>query len=158
MADQYTRFDSYIFRTPTCWIWTGAIESRGGYGRFRSNQGVVAAHRYAWTASFGQPDLPIVRHRCDVRVCVNPNHLQVGTQADNIEDTIRRHRRRTTADTSRRSWPNLAYLLRTAAQGADTATIAVLLAEPEQLSLLPTLTTNPIVVPANADLDEMECY
>jgi hypothetical protein len=68
-------------------LWTGA-RSIWGYGRLKRG-GVMyaAAHRVAWELANGPvPDGRFVLHRCDVRSCVNPDHLFLGTQLDNVND------------------------------------------------------------------------
>lgn len=91
------RFWSNVERTETCWLWRGAIAG-GGYGAFmtrrldRSRQ-YWPAHRFAYTVTHGPiPEGLFVLHSCDVRACVNPDHLRVGTQLDNIHDAIARGR------------------------------------------------------------------
>lgn len=74
-----------------CWLWFGASRS-GGYGRvvtpFRS-----AAHRMSYLISKGKiPDGLLVRHKCDTPACVNPDHLLLGTDADNVRDRDERGR------------------------------------------------------------------
>ena len=71
---------SVYFRSGNeCWIWLGGIESDGGYSRFRSETlGVIAGHRWSALAHHGALAEPVVRHRCDVRCCVRPDHLAVG--------------------------------------------------------------------------------
>lgn len=84
------RFWAKVNKTPTCWLWTaGTIR---GYGQFHlprtgSTHHTVYAHRYAWTLTNGPIlDNLSVLHRCDVPLCVNPEHLFLGTQPDNLAD------------------------------------------------------------------------
>ncbi len=73
-----------------CWIWQRSIDS-GGYGMLNlgigKNNG--KAHRFSWTRSNGQiPDDMCVLHRCDVRPCVRPDHLFIGSYFDNNRDRM----------------------------------------------------------------------
>jgi hypothetical protein len=70
-----------------CWIWTGIV-GPWGYGWF-SYRGIGAAHRASYV--FFRGPIPKGRnirvcHTCDVRLCVNPDHLWIGTQQQNIKD------------------------------------------------------------------------
>jgi hypothetical protein len=75
-----------------CWLWTDRRIKRYGYGQFnvRTDAGPwkpVRAHRMAWTLMHGAiPDGKVIMHTCDVTHCVNPRHLRIGTQADNLSD------------------------------------------------------------------------
>lgn len=82
------RFEKYIEMIPEsgCWIWMGNCNI-GGYGQFSLGGHPISAHRYSWLIHKG--DIPSelnVLHRCDVRPCVNPHHLFLGTTRDNAED------------------------------------------------------------------------
>lgn len=78
----------------SCWMWTKA-KDRNGYGRFWSGTQTIRAHRAAWTLANGpiSPDNICVCHRCDNPGCVNPEHLFLGSNADNTQDMITKGRK-----------------------------------------------------------------
>ena len=78
-----------------CWIWT-AFRNADGYGKIAFRGRADAAHRVAWTITNGEiPHGMVIRHKCDNPSCVNINHLEIGTHADNARDRSSRNRSRT---------------------------------------------------------------
>jgi hypothetical protein len=77
-----------------CWIWMGCVDQKG-YGRIASRFkcSPLKAYRVSYELFVGQiPTGKVVRHKCDVSCCINPFHLEVGTQKDNAKDASRRGR------------------------------------------------------------------
>jgi len=90
------RFWTKVTKTDTCWLWTAGIMGGNGYGGLRFNGSMQAAHRIAWQLTHGPiPDstpVTCVLHKCDVRLCVNPDHLFLGTKTDNAADKVAKGR------------------------------------------------------------------
>ena len=88
------RFFSHVNKTDSCWIWAGS-KTNLGYGRIYdgSNGKRYVAHRLMWELTYGKiPDGMYICHTCDNKLCVNPDHLFLGTQKDNMEDCVNKGR------------------------------------------------------------------
>jgi len=90
------RFWSKVNKTETCWLWTASL-NKFGYGAFgigtrasaAKSSAWALAHRWAYEATYGPiPSDRYVLHRCHIRACVRPDHLYLGTQADNMRDMV----------------------------------------------------------------------
>jgi hypothetical protein len=87
------RFWEKVKKTKTCWIWKGTVNNVWGYGQFSVDGVYYRAHRFAYELVKGKiPDGLLVCHSCDNKLCVNPKHLWVGTQSDNIRDAVSKNR------------------------------------------------------------------
>lgn len=70
-----------------CWLWWPGADTGDGYVRAYFQGQVGFVHRISYRAFKGPiPEGMVVRHKCDVRCCVNPSHLEVGTHTENMRD------------------------------------------------------------------------
>lgn len=75
-----------------CWLWLGA-EKGNGYGNVRRGRKNLTAHRMAYMQAIGPvPPGVDVCHRCDTRLCINPDHLFLGSRTENMRDAKRKGR------------------------------------------------------------------
>lgn len=75
-----------------CWTWLGA-RTGAGYGSLMICKVKYSAHRLSYELTFGPiPEGENVLHSCDNKACVNPAHLFLGSQTDNIHDAIQKGR------------------------------------------------------------------
>jgi len=76
-----------------CWLWVGATTK--GYGRTRVDKRHGYAHRFSWEYHYGPIEDGLqICHKCDVPLCVRPDHLFLGSAADNVLDKIQKGRAR----------------------------------------------------------------
>lgn len=85
-------FWSRVDKSGDCWLWTKFVNSNG-YGRLTYRRKQYSAHRIAFLLAVGDipPGLNVL-HRCDNPPCVRPDHLFLGTQADNMRDMAQKNR------------------------------------------------------------------
>lgn len=83
-----SRFMSKVDQRGSCWVWTGALKDNGyGYFRISKALGMISAHRAAYLILVGEITKGMyVCHSCDIRSCVNPGHLWLGSQEANQRD------------------------------------------------------------------------
>lgn len=80
---------SHVKKTESCWIWKGKI-GNSGYGVFNRKE---SSHRKSYELFKGEVEPGLcVCHTCDNPKCVNPDHLWIGTQKENITDSINKGR------------------------------------------------------------------
>lgn len=76
-----------------CWLWKGNINSKGYASMHVKGLGKVECHRIAYLVWVGEIESGLqVRHTCDNPPCINPEHLVLGTIADNMRDKVERNR------------------------------------------------------------------
>lgn len=87
-------FEKFVIRNPgKCWGWKGCAPKNPGYGQFRSAMKLERAHRASWTLHFGEiPKGIFVLHKCDNRICSNPQHLFLGNHLSNTKDMMEKGR------------------------------------------------------------------
>ena len=90
------RFFAKVNKTDTCWLWTACLNFPNGYGLFsipKQHGKSITSHRLSYIIHKGEiPEGMLVCHTCDVKQCVNPDHLFVGSYADNNHDCIAKGR------------------------------------------------------------------
>lgn len=110
MKEYLDRFMNKVEKTDSCWIWKASFckgKNLFPYGHFKLNGKVRGAHRVSYEIYNGNiPDKMNVLHKCDNPKCVNPDHLYLGTQKDNIKDMHNKKRFRSTKGKKRLSGPN----------------------------------------------------
>lgn len=75
--------------TPSCWWWEGRLNDKG-YGVVDYENKTKLAHRLVYSFYGGDLSSPLLRHKCDNKRCVNPDHLLPGTAKQNAEDAVER--------------------------------------------------------------------
>lgn len=100
----------HINQLTNCWEWTGS-KNQGGYGMLGSmieGGNSVYAHRASWIVNHGPiPEGHVVCHKCDNPACFNPDHLWIGSDAENTQDRVQK--KRTRADRAQKLIEHIGY-------------------------------------------------
>lgn len=84
------KFWANVSKSDGCWMWTGWLMS-AGYGEIKhTRESRVLAHRYSYALAYGPiPKGKQVLHKCNVALCVRPEHLYLGTDLENAKDRLK---------------------------------------------------------------------
>ena len=107
------RFLRYVEKTANCWLWIGSKSHGYGWMRYKNIKPRPKAHRISYELYNGKiPKGISVLHKCDNCSCVNPKHLFLGTQKDNIKDMVKkkRHRQGESKPNSKLTWAEVQYI------------------------------------------------
>ena len=86
-------FFGRIKKTESCWLWCGTTNYYGYGVLLMPGEKPVRAHRYSYELHKGKiPESMVILHSCDNPLCVNPDHLSVGTRLDNNRDAVKKRR------------------------------------------------------------------
>ena len=81
------RFEKKIDIGPGCWLWKACVSGKFHYGSISVNGHMRGAHRVAYELYVGPiPGGMVIAHNCGNKICVNPNHLRVATQQENMQE------------------------------------------------------------------------
>lgn len=98
----HKRLRNYTVDENGCWNWN-LKKDRCGYGRFKINLRSLGAHKVSYVFHCGDVgDGFVVMHSCDNPACINPEHLSIGTQKENVQDSIDKGRFHGERDASNR--------------------------------------------------------
>lgn len=78
----------YTIDSNGCWICTSHKLNSSGYPRIQINKKQTTVHKYIYEKYKGLTNNLVVRHTCDNKLCINPEHLILGTHLDNVKDRV----------------------------------------------------------------------
>lgn len=87
----YERIKDFIIKTDDCWLWTKCT-TEAGYGCVRIKGQFYYLHKLMFRLFVNKTYDGVLRHKCDNPTCCNPQHLEIGSQIDNIDDMWKRNR------------------------------------------------------------------
>jgi hypothetical protein len=80
-------WDNVVVSKSGCWEWQGSVFKNTGYGCITINSKPCLAHRVSYEQSYGEiPNKLMILHKCNNKLCINPEHLYAGTHNDNMKD------------------------------------------------------------------------